>query len=59
MHGTYSSPSIIHFRSLLRGLTTFCRIRSYLSTMSKHGRAMLEALVAVIAGRPFPIAWAF
>jgi transposase len=44
------------FRSPL-GATAFCRIRSYLSTMRKQGRAMLPALRAVFLGRPFPIAW--
>ncbi len=39
-----------------RGLTAFCRIRSYLSTMRKQGRTMLAALVAVFCGHPFPIA---
>lgn len=40
------------------GLTAFCRIRSYLSTMRKQGRGMLAALAAVFAGHPLPIAWA-
>jgi transposase-like protein len=44
------------FRSAA-GATAFCRIRSYLSTMRKQGRAMLPALSAVFLGRPFPIAW--
>lgn len=35
----------------------FCRIRSYLSTMRKQGRAMSPALSAVFLDRPFPIAW--
>jgi transposase len=39
--------------------TCFCRIRSYLSTMSKQGHAMLEALVAVFTGHPLSIAWSF
>ncbi|HEY7417372.1 MAG TPA: IS66 family transposase [Ktedonobacteraceae bacterium] len=39
-----------------RGLTAFCRIRSYLSTMRKQGRTMLAALVSVFRGHPFPIA---
>ena len=39
------------------GAATFCRIRSYLSTMRKQGHAMLAALVAVFAGQPLPIAW--
>jgi transposase len=41
------------------GATAFCRIRSYLSTMSKQGHPMLEALVAVFNGHPLPIAWSF
>lgn len=43
------------FRSV-QGATTFCVIRSYLSTMRKQGRSMLGALAAVFAGSPFPIA---
>lgn len=39
------------------GATAFCTIRSYLSTMRKQGRCMLEALAAVFKGSPFPIAW--
>jgi transposase len=39
------------------GATAFCAIRSYLSTMRKQGRSMLEALAAVFEGSPFPIAW--
>ncbi len=39
------------------GLTAFCRIRSYLSTMRKQGHAMLVALAAVFAGHPLPVAW--
>jgi transposase len=39
------------------GATIFCRIRSYLATMRKQGHAMLAALAAVFAARPFPIAW--
>jgi transposase len=38
------------------GATAFCRIRSYLSTLYKQGRPLLEALVAVFVGHPFPIA---
>jgi transposase len=38
------------------GVTAFCRIRSYLSTMHKQGRPLLEALAAVFVGCPFPIA---
>lgn len=45
------------FRSA-EGVTAFCTIRSYLSTMRKQGRSMLGALAAVFAGTPFPIAWA-
>jgi transposase-like protein len=40
------------------GATSFCRIRSYLSTMHKQGHSMLAALAAVFAGEPLPIAWA-
>jgi transposase len=40
------------------GATSFCRIRSYLSTMHKQGHSMLAALAAVFAGKPLPIAWA-
>jgi len=40
------------------GATAFCVIRSYLSTMRKQGRSMLDSLAAVFAGSPFPIAWA-
>ena len=43
------------FRSEL-GLTAFCRIRSYLSTMRKQGHTMLAALIAVFRGHPLPIA---
>ncbi|MEO9056691.1 MAG: transposase, partial [Ktedonobacteraceae bacterium] len=39
------------------GISAFCRIRSYLSTMRKQGRPMLAALSAVFAGHPLPIAW--
>jgi hypothetical protein len=38
------------------GLTAFCRIRSYLSTMRKQEHTMLAALVAVFRGQPLPIA---
>jgi transposase len=44
------------FRSQ-EGATAFCRIRSYLSTMHKQTRPLLQALAAVFAGQPFPIAW--
>jgi transposase len=40
------------------GVTAFCRIRSYLSTMHKQGHPMLSALTAVFHGHPFPVAWA-
>jgi transposase len=46
--GTFRSPE---------GASAFCAIRSYLSTMRKQGRPLLEALRAVFAGSPFPIAW--
>ena len=44
------------FRST-QGVTAFCIIRSYLSTMRKQGRSMLGAMAAIFAGTPFPIAW--
>ena len=47
--GTFRSP---------QGAIAFCTIRSYLSTMRKQGRSMLDAMLAVFAGSPFPIAWA-
>lgn len=47
--GTFRSAS---------GVSAFCTIRSYLSTMRKQGRSLLEALRAVFVGSPFPIAWA-
>jgi hypothetical protein len=40
------------------GVTAFCRIRSYLSTMQKQGHSMLAALTAVFHGQPLPVAWA-
>lgn len=43
------------FRSA-RGLTAFCGIRSYLSTLRKQGHTMLAALLAVFRGHPLPIA---
>ncbi len=46
--GTFRSPE---------GVSAFCTLRSYLSTMRKQGRPLLEALRAVFAGSPFPIAW--
>lgn len=46
--GSFRSPE---------GVSAFCTIRSYLSTMRKQGRPLLEALRAVFAGSPFPIAW--
>jgi transposase len=39
------------------GVTAFCRIRSYLSTMRKQGHPMLAALTAVFTHQPLPIAW--
>jgi transposase len=39
------------------GATAFCTIRSYLATMRKQGRSMLDALAAVFQGSPFPLAW--
>jgi transposase len=44
------------FRSAT-GVTAFCRIRSYLSTMQKQGHSMLSALTAVFHAQPFPVAW--
>jgi transposase len=44
------------FRSAT-GVTAFCCIRSYLSTMHKQGRPMLSALTAVFHGHPLPVAW--
>jgi len=38
------------------GATSFCRIRSHLSTMHKQGHSMLAALAAVFAGKPLPVA---
>ncbi|HEU4966721.1 MAG TPA: IS66 family transposase [Candidatus Saccharimonadales bacterium] len=46
--GTFRSPD---------GITAFCALRSYLSTMRKQGRPLLSALRAVFVGTPFPIAW--
>jgi transposase len=45
------------FRSQ-EGATAFFNIRSYLSTMRKQGRSMLDAMMAVFSGTPFPVAWA-
>jgi transposase len=45
------------FRSAT-GVTAFCQIRSYLSTMQKQGHSMLSALTAVFHGQPLPVAWA-
>jgi hypothetical protein len=39
------------------GATAYCRIRSYLGTMRKQSRDMLEALSAVFLCNPLPIAW--
>jgi transposase len=45
------------FRSAT-GVTAFCCIRSYLSTMQKQGHSLLSALTAVFHGHPLPVAWA-
>ena len=42
---------------LMPSPSSFCAIRSYLSTMRKQGHSMLAALTAVFEGAPFPIAW--
>jgi transposase len=42
--GTFRSPE---------GATSFCRIRSYLSTAHKQGMAALPVLAKAIAGVPF------
>jgi hypothetical protein len=39
------------------GATAFCAIRSYLLTMRKQGRSLLDALAAVFQSSPFPVAW--
>jgi len=44
------------FRSAT-GVTAFCRIRSYLSTMQKQGHPMLSTLTDVFHSRPLPVAW--
>ena len=44
------------FRSVT-GVTAFCHIRRYLSTMQKQGHSMLSALTAVFHGQPLPVAW--
>lgn len=43
------------FRSF-SGAQTFCRIRSYLSTMRKQGENLLDAIRAVFQGHPLQIA---
>ena len=35
------------------GAEAFCRIRSYLATVRKHGRNVLTALEQVFTGTPF------
>jgi transposase len=39
------------------GATAFCAIRSYLVTMRKQDRSMLDSLAALFQGSPFPVAW--
>jgi transposase len=48
--GTFHSPA---------GLTAFCRLRSYLSTMRKQDHPLFEAFIAVFMGHPVPVAWSF
>ena len=40
------------------GVTAFCRIRRYLSTMHKQGHPILSALTAAFHGQPLSVAWA-
>ena len=40
------------FRSI-GGAQTFCRIRSFISTVRKHGRPVLHAIESALDGRPF------
>jgi transposase len=37
------------------GARRFCRIRSYLSTMRKHGRGVMEALEGACKGKPLSL----
>jgi hypothetical protein len=37
------------------GARRFCRIRSYVSTMRKHGRGVLEALEGACCGKPLSL----
>jgi transposase len=39
------------------GLTAFCLIHSYLSTIQKQDQFMLAALAVVFADKPLPVAW--
>jgi len=39
------------------GATAYCRLRTYLATLRKQGRNLLEALTVVFTDRPLPIAW--
>jgi hypothetical protein len=53
-----SAKDFWHLSRVGTGVTAFCRIRSYLSTMQKQGHSMLSALTAVFHGQPLPVAWA-
>ena len=37
------------------GVTTFCRVRSYLSLARKQGRSLLAALESALKGKPIAL----